>query len=381
MPCRRLQSRAPSAAAAPGDACAGRAGHAVACSQLRHLCRHHQEPPLGHHAAAGRWQPGQDLCEVRRSRQSRTAADAHRPAEADRPRSSRSRELRRRRRPSTTTPRSISSASASSSKLASSRAMPTIRPLRPIRTPRATTSPTLPSPTRRSSSSPTTISARPLPASSATSPFILATTSLPTTLLTTVDENADLEAYIYIPTERATLVRQGLPVEILDTAGNVLVKSTDQLPLPAGRQRPAEHSRQGRDPAHRADFSATSNWSRRASPGAPHPRPSFLSLPSAASAARPSSTSRLPRATDTSPIRCRSRSEKLSATPIPFSADSNRATKSSSPACSFCRKVRRSSLWAKSDGFSHSCGVQSRLRTVFRFIPGPAAPARGHPCS
>jgi RND family efflux transporter MFP subunit len=46
-----------------------------------------------------------------------------------------------------------------------------------------------------------------------------------TTLLTTVDENADLEAYIYIPTERATIVRQGLPVEILDTAGKVVVKS------------------------------------------------------------------------------------------------------------------------------------------------------------
>ena len=46
-----------------------------------------------------------------------------------------------------------------------------------------------------------------------------------TTLLTTVDENADLEAYIYIPTQRATLVRQGLPVEILDTAGKTLVKS------------------------------------------------------------------------------------------------------------------------------------------------------------
>jgi RND family efflux transporter MFP subunit len=46
-----------------------------------------------------------------------------------------------------------------------------------------------------------------------------------TTVLTTVDENADLEAYIYIPTERAGLVRQGLPVEILDTAGKVLVKS------------------------------------------------------------------------------------------------------------------------------------------------------------
>jgi RND family efflux transporter MFP subunit len=46
-----------------------------------------------------------------------------------------------------------------------------------------------------------------------------------TTLLTTVDENADLEAYIYVPTERAGVVRQGLPVEILDTAGNILAKS------------------------------------------------------------------------------------------------------------------------------------------------------------
>lgn len=46
------------------------------------------------------------------------------------------------------------------------------------------------------------------------------------TLLTTVDENAQLEAYIYLPTERAAQVRTGLPVEILDTAGNVLTKST-----------------------------------------------------------------------------------------------------------------------------------------------------------
>jgi RND family efflux transporter MFP subunit len=47
-----------------------------------------------------------------------------------------------------------------------------------------------------------------------------------TTLLTTVDENADLEAYIYVPTERATQVRRGLPVEILDNTGKPLVKST-----------------------------------------------------------------------------------------------------------------------------------------------------------
>jgi RND family efflux transporter MFP subunit len=48
----------------------------------------------------------------------------------------------------------------------------------------------------------------------------------PTTVLTTVDENADLEAYIYVPTERASLVRRGLPVEILDTDGKTVVRST-----------------------------------------------------------------------------------------------------------------------------------------------------------
>jgi RND family efflux transporter MFP subunit len=47
----------------------------------------------------------------------------------------------------------------------------------------------------------------------------------PTTLLTTVDEIADLEAYIYIPTERAGQIRLGLPVDILDNSGKTLVKS------------------------------------------------------------------------------------------------------------------------------------------------------------
>ncbi len=48
----------------------------------------------------------------------------------------------------------------------------------------------------------------------------------PTTLLTTVDENRDLEAYIYIPTERVTQIRKGLPVVILDNQENVLEHST-----------------------------------------------------------------------------------------------------------------------------------------------------------
>jgi RND family efflux transporter MFP subunit len=48
----------------------------------------------------------------------------------------------------------------------------------------------------------------------------------PTTILTTVDDNADLEAYIYVPTERAAQIRTGLPVEIIDTAGDILAKAT-----------------------------------------------------------------------------------------------------------------------------------------------------------
>jgi RND family efflux transporter MFP subunit len=42
------------------------------------------------------------------------------------------------------------------------------------------------------------------------------------TLLTTVDENRDLEAYVYIPTERVAEVRMGLGVDILDNGGNLI---------------------------------------------------------------------------------------------------------------------------------------------------------------
>ena len=48
----------------------------------------------------------------------------------------------------------------------------------------------------------------------------------PTTVLTTIDENADLEAYIYIPTDRASQVRMGLPVELLGSDGSVVARST-----------------------------------------------------------------------------------------------------------------------------------------------------------
>jgi len=45
------------------------------------------------------------------------------------------------------------------------------------------------------------------------------------TVLTTDDENKDLEAYIYVPTERAGQVRQGLEVDLMDTNGNLLEKT------------------------------------------------------------------------------------------------------------------------------------------------------------
>jgi RND family efflux transporter MFP subunit len=46
------------------------------------------------------------------------------------------------------------------------------------------------------------------------------------TTLTTVDEANDLEAYIYVPTERAVQVRLGLPVDLLDADGKPLARTS-----------------------------------------------------------------------------------------------------------------------------------------------------------
>lgn len=46
------------------------------------------------------------------------------------------------------------------------------------------------------------------------------------TTLTTVDEDKELEAYIYIPTERASEARNGLAVDLLDVSGTVLAHSS-----------------------------------------------------------------------------------------------------------------------------------------------------------
>ena len=50
--------------------------------------------------------------------------------------------------------------------------------------------------------------------------------SVPATTLTTIDEVSGLEAYLYIPTDRASLVKLGLPVDIVDTDNKVLAHSS-----------------------------------------------------------------------------------------------------------------------------------------------------------
>ncbi len=46
-----------------------------------------------------------------------------------------------------------------------------------------------------------------------------------TTVLTTVDKPGTLEAYIYVPIERSSQLRLNMPVEIVDSAGNLIAES------------------------------------------------------------------------------------------------------------------------------------------------------------
>ena len=67
----------------------------------------------------------------------------------------------------------------------------------------------------------------------------------PATVLTTVDENKDLEAYIYLPTERSSQVRQGLDVDLMDNTGKLLEEDEDRFCLSAGGQHAAGNPGEG----------------------------------------------------------------------------------------------------------------------------------------
>jgi RND family efflux transporter MFP subunit len=45
------------------------------------------------------------------------------------------------------------------------------------------------------------------------------------TMLTTIDKPGSLEAYVYVPVERSSQLKTGMPVQILDAAGNVVADS------------------------------------------------------------------------------------------------------------------------------------------------------------
>src|SRR5262244_2415913 len=53
-----------------------------------------------------------------------------------------------------------------------------------------------------------------------------------TTLLTTVDEPGALEAYIYVPAERARNLKVGLPVRLFDGAGNTICETSTTFVSP-----------------------------------------------------------------------------------------------------------------------------------------------------
>ena len=55
--------------------------------------------------------------------------------------------------------------------------------------------------------------------------YVSPTTGASSSGLTTVDQGGDLEAYIYIPTERSSQARLGLEVELSDTSGKLLEKT------------------------------------------------------------------------------------------------------------------------------------------------------------
>jgi RND family efflux transporter MFP subunit len=45
------------------------------------------------------------------------------------------------------------------------------------------------------------------------------------TMLTTLDHSGELEAYVYIPSEKSGALRMGMPVDILDDSGKVLIRT------------------------------------------------------------------------------------------------------------------------------------------------------------
>ena len=125
----------------------------------------------------------------------------------------------RQKRRSMTTTSSNSSASRNYSTPALPATRPSSRSSRPTKTPRRITNRRWNRARRSSSCWTTTPSAAPFDGVVGDVPVHVGDYATTSTMLTTVDESQDLEAYIYIPTERASEVRTGLAVDLLDNSG------------------------------------------------------------------------------------------------------------------------------------------------------------------
>ena len=78
----------------------------------------------------------------------------------------------------------------------------------------------------------------------------------PSTVITTIDQAEGLEAYVNVPLERATDLRPGLTVELLDSDGEVIAVEPDHLHRAARRRRDAVGAGQGDAAADAAGDSA-----------------------------------------------------------------------------------------------------------------------------
>lgn len=104
--------------------------------------------------------------------------------------------------------------------------------------------------------------------------YVSPTSATPVTL-TTVDDIADLEAYIYVPTERASQVRMGLPVDILDANGAVLAKTSVDFISPQvdnglqGILAKADVTKSGQKLRNAQIVNARITWSTKPEPSVP----------------------------------------------------------------------------------------------------------------
>jgi RND family efflux transporter MFP subunit len=207
-----------------GDAGADGGGHALPGAAVQRVCGHHQVAPLGHLAAAGQRSADADSRQVGRSREGESDHDGDRSAAPDgRGRSARATERQKKalydynsleiERQRKLFEAGVTSRDAyDQAQQSHDNAKADYESAAGLRK------------TQEEQLAYYTIRA-PFDGVVGDIPVHVGDYVSPATMLTTVDEYKDLEAYIYVPTERSGQVRLGLDVELMDNQGKLLEKS------------------------------------------------------------------------------------------------------------------------------------------------------------